>query len=57
MLIAFTKEFARRKVGTVENLPDRAAALFVRKGYAMATDAQPTKSKPVRKPHKKTVKK
>ena len=57
MLIAFTKDFAGRKVGTVENLPDRTAALFVRKGYATATDSQPTKSKPARKPAKKPVKK
>jgi hypothetical protein len=57
MLIAFTKDFAGRKVGTVENLPDRAAALFVRKGYATAKDAKPTKRKPARKPVKKPVKK
>lgn len=43
MLIAFNKEFAGRKVGRVENLPDRIASVLVRKGYASVTGEQPSK--------------
>ena len=55
MLIAFDKSFAGRNVGMEENLPDRMAAVLVKKGYVHQIEDKP--KEPISKPRAKPVKK